>query len=256
MTFTHDEIDAQDLLDRYVRRQLDAATSDAVEEHYFGCDICFAKVTELEALRGAVRQAVDAGTLTDETPALAPIASTPAPARRSSRIIVWSMAASVALALLSGWAVLVRMPALQQQLQQSEQERATLATDLAQVRAAAIAARPAAPVTESNFGLLMLSSERGLDDVPSYSPSTTAPRLAIAIDGPQSPSGTGKITVTGPGATPATVTIDKLVRGANGLWTINLMVREWPRGLYRARLYDSAPNGALLGEYQFRISGQ
>ena len=75
---THDEIEQGDVIDSYVRGDLTPAARDAFEEHYFGCDECFAKVREIETLRGAVHAGAEAGWLAANVPVPAP-----APARRS-----------------------------------------------------------------------------------------------------------------------------------------------------------------------------
>ena len=192
MTLTHEQIEAQDLLDGYVTGRLDAATAEAVEAHYFECDVCFARVTELDALRGAVRDAVDHGDWpADAVPAPVPVAAAP----RQSRIIVWSMAATAVLAAGMGWMAFVQMPALRSQLAATTAERDQSRLDLMWFREKA-ATPPPSPV-EMNFGLITLSSERGVSDVPEFTATTDAPRLVLAIDGPQSPSGKGRLLITG-----------------------------------------------------------
>lgn len=234
MTMTHAEIDTQDLIDRYVRRDLDAATAEAFEQHYFACDRCFAQVQELEALRAAVAE------MDDATPALAPV---------SRPFMTWLfMAASLALAAGLGWMVLVRVPGLQQQLDVVTADR-----DRLQAAPPVIATPPDAPLATPNVALLVVSAERGAD-VPTVTLSRGAPGVLLAIDAGPSPDGRARLTIARDGG-PVVLSIDDLRRTDAGVWTVSLPSARLAPGTYRLRLTSAGAGaaGVLIGEYLIRV---
>lgn len=256
MTMTHEQIDAADVIDRYVRGDLDAATSDAFEEHYFECDTCFARVQELESLRGAVRDAVATGALNDEAPAMAhPAAVLPGRTARSTPIMTWlPLAATLALVTGLFWrSAYVQMPALRTELSTISAERDQLKGALDAAKAAPVA--PVTPVAaiEANLPMVTLASERAVGDTPVVQVAADAAHFLVVIDGPPSPNGRGALAiVTGSGA-PIT-SVRGLIRDANGVWTVNLPAASFPAGVYRFRLSADVPNGTLLGEYLLRVT--
>lgn len=248
MTMTHDQIEVQDLIDRYLRGTLDAPTAEAFEEHYFDCDICSAKVTELEALRGAERAAVADGTLSVDAASLsAPVV----PPAGTSITHAWlPLAASVTLAAGLGWMALVEMPSLRKQL-------VTVSADRDLLRSALDSAKAATPRTavalEANVPMVILTSDRAAGDIPLVTLTSSATHFLVVVDGPSSPSGTAQLSISANGAAEVT-TIGGLTRGTNGVWTVSLPNQSYPDAMYRLRLRDDAPNGALLGDYLMKIT--
>jgi len=246
---THEQIAADDMIDRYVRGQVDVATSEAFEEHYFACDECFARVQELETMRGAVRQAVDAGVLMDEVPAVI----RRVPATRRSPIIVWSLAASAVLAAGLGWMAFVQMPRLREQMVAVSADRDQLKGALDQAAAKTAAAATPAAAIETNIALVTLASERAVGDTPTLTVAAGAARVLVVIDGPPSPTGRGRLDISVNGGAVVT-SVHALARDANGLWTVSLPAASFPDAVYRLRLRADAPTGALLGEYVLKIT--
>lgn len=253
---THDEIAADDVIDRYVRGQLDVAASNAFEEHYFECDECFARVEELEALRVAVGHAVADGTLTAEAGPVstaAPGAHRTAPAG-PSMVMTWlPLAASLALAAGLGWMAFVQMPQLRDQVAAISADRDQLkgALDQAAAKAAAPVAPPAA--IEANVAMVTLASERGVESTPAVTIPAGAAHFFVVIDGPPSPNGRGKLDISANGGASLT-SVTALVRDANGVWTVSLPAALFSNGTYRFRLSADAPGGALLGEYILKVT--
>jgi hypothetical protein len=61
----HQEIEQQDIIERYVRRQLPPAERRAFQEHYFACDECFEQVQTTARFVAAVRQASRKGSFAE-----------------------------------------------------------------------------------------------------------------------------------------------------------------------------------------------
>jgi anti-sigma factor RsiW len=242
---THEQIAADDVIDRYVRGQLDAAASNEFEEHYFACDECFAAVQELEALRSAVRHAVDDGALRDDTSGMRVAPAVPV---RRPPIIIWSLAASAVLAAGLGWMAFVQMPQLREHIAAVSADRDQLKATLDQALAKASA--PAA--VEANIAMVTLASERGVGDTPTVKIAAGAAHFLVVIDGPPSPSGRARLDVSVNGGA-AVMSVSALVRDANGVWTVSLPAALFADNTYRLRLSADAPSGALLGEYVLRV---
>src|SRR6266571_422975 len=69
---THQEIEHQDIIERYVRNDLSAADRGAFQEHFFACDECFEQVQLTERFIAGVNHAAATGVL-QNAPAAAPL---------------------------------------------------------------------------------------------------------------------------------------------------------------------------------------
>ena len=62
----HSKIKNEDIVERYARNQLAPEERQTFEEHFFGCDECFAELQSVEALVEGVRDASARGLLNDQ----------------------------------------------------------------------------------------------------------------------------------------------------------------------------------------------
>ena len=65
---THQEIEHQEIIERYVRNELSSADRTAFQEHFFACDECFGRVQMTERFIAGVGHSAEAGVL-NSTPA-------------------------------------------------------------------------------------------------------------------------------------------------------------------------------------------
>lgn len=91
---THQEIEKQEIIERYVRHQLAADERCAFQEHYFTCAECFEQVQTMARFVAGVRQAARQGVLSEAVaPAWWQMIFHPA----------FGLAAAAALVLVVGW---------------------------------------------------------------------------------------------------------------------------------------------------------
>jgi hypothetical protein len=248
-TMTHDEIEAAGIVDRFVAGTLDTATSDAFEEHFFGCDECFARVQSLEALRSAVRHAAVRGELSAPIQPVRRAETTTA--SRPSAMSWLPMAASLVLAAGLGWMALVEIPSLRGELESSRNDRDQLRAALDNVpKSPAVSA----PAIEANLAMVTLSAERGITPATTVTLDPTASQFVVIIDAPASPSGNGRLEITSNSSGASVASVGGLIPGANGLWSVSLPASSFPDGTYRVRLRADSAGGGLLGEYVLTVS--
>ena len=121
---THQEIEQQDLIERYVRKQLSAGESAAIEEHFFACDKCFDDVQATERFVTGIRQAAAAEKLGGRSVQGFEIPSSGFGWLKPA----FAAAAFAILALLMGlgWLAFYQMPRLRDQLAQAQHEKQQL----------------------------------------------------------------------------------------------------------------------------------
>ncbi len=66
LTFDHQKIEQEEIIERYVMRQLSEEEEAAFEEHFFGCDECFEKVKLTEKAIAGIRAAAREGLLEEK----------------------------------------------------------------------------------------------------------------------------------------------------------------------------------------------
>src|SRR2546425_32094 len=149
----HQQIEDQEIIERYARNQLAPEERLAFEEHFFSCEECFEKLQTTERFIAGVRDASGRGMLNSG------IAGT-APARMWRAWMLPTLAASscaaVVFAALTGWLFFFQLPRLHQQLEQtSAQVRAQQETLAALQKQIAFAVQ-----VEANVPLVMLQATR------------------------------------------------------------------------------------------------
>ena len=238
----HPEIERDEIVERYVQRRLNAEDERSFEDHYFGCDQCFANVQALEQLRAGVRDAARAG-------ALAP----PQPAARS--IPTWwawvlgaSVAATVALPSVAAWQYFKQVRDLRGRL---DLATAALATERAAARANAGQVRT--PESENSIAFVMLSASRDANRPDTVVLAPAAPRLLLWIDTAPARFTEFRLDITDANKR-AIVSVDHLRRNAYGALLASVPADKLPTGEVRITLSGEAPPPAtLVGDYRLTI---
>jgi hypothetical protein len=243
----HQDIEDQEIIERYVRDQLSPEERRAFEEHFFGCEECFRKLEIMERFIAGIDYAGNRGLLAGEVEGRA---------RRSiwSGWLVPAFAASACAALIlgafSGWLYFSQMPRMRQQLRQS-------AADLRvqqEVRAALERQIVSSIQTEANVPLVMLQATR---DVQAAANEVSIPpgakHLVLWVEVPAGKSSRFRLQVDA--ADNRTVdAVDNLQRNTYGALAVSLPAEALQPGDYRIRLTSQEPPPlSLVGEYRLKI---
>lgn len=243
----HQQIENEEIIERYVRNQLDPEERKSFEEHFFACDDCFQKLQATERFIAGIRDAAARGVL--------PV--NPQASRSGSRIASWwipafevSTVAALLLASVSAWQYFVEMPRMRQQLSQSTAElraqqeaRATLERQITTSIQA-----------EANLPLVMLQATRDVQATPNeVNVSPGAKHLVLWVEVPPGKSRRFRLQVDA--ADNRTVeTLNNLQRNTYGAVAVSLPVEALQAGDYRVRLTSQEPPPAsLVGEYRLKI---
>ena len=237
---THDDIERGEMAELYVRGRLNDADRAAFEEHYFGCDACFEEVQRLEQFIAGVR----------ELPApviVMPLWRQPA--------FLGAMAAFLAMAVLSVWALLVDRARLTQEVADARRVSTDAASrlqmaerELAMRRAAAAAPVPSLAGT---LPLLMLEATRA-EGVPSIQVPAGAGTLALWLEPPPA-ADTARYRLEVLHGNDAVVTIAGLRRNSYGALAVSVPAEKLMGGAYRARLLLEQAQPSLVGDYRFEV---
>jgi hypothetical protein len=243
---THQDVEDRDLVDRYVRGELDTAESEEFESHYFECDACFAAVRDVERLRAAAISDAHA------SPQIAAPISAP-PATAASTGWTWiPLAASLVLAAGAGWMTLKQMPQLRSELAETERERDQLKD---QAAAAATAPAPHADVVapEANVPIAMLQSERDAAAEPTaVSVPAGASHVIVWINAAASTAPVRLIVESADGREISHA--DGLTRNTSGAYVVSFPAAPLTPAIYRLRLVGGTNAGSpLIGEYLLRV---
>jgi hypothetical protein len=240
---THNQVETQGLIERYVRHELPAEEATAVEEHYFGCDACFESLQVTEKFVAGVRVAGRKGWLDSrgETPGLL----VPAFGLASAFTIV------VAVGL--GWLWFVRLPATEAKL------RAAVAqTRVDEVRISELDQRAALErVPEPNVPVVILTADRAAGVSNQLTLDSKSRNVLLWIDAPPSTAGTQFHVVVSSGS--LSRSIDGVVRNSNGALAVGLPSSELPDGDYTVRVFRDNERAdkehrPLFGEYRVKIA--
>jgi hypothetical protein len=235
-----DHMTDQELIERYVRRQLSTEDAAALEEHLFQCDQCFEQVQSTEKFVDGVRYAARKGWL--DAPREAQRWLFPAFGLAAAGLLV-------AIAALS-WLLLIRTPAREAMLAgalatvQAQQQRLTELD-----RRAALDLR-----AEANVPVAILTADRDAGGGNLLTVGPESRNAILWIDLPQQRPGTSfRADITS-----ASGTFKKSVEGlkpnANSALAASVPVSDLPDGRYRVRLTKEGPSAILIGEYKLIIS--
>src|SRR5215470_8478053 len=145
----HSRIEQEDIVERYARKQLTPEEQYAFEEHFLGCEECFAKLQEMDRFLAGMRDAGERGLLNERVQATA----------ARSRWFLPALAAATCAVLFgtaSGWMYLREMPRLHSELDQARTQLIVEKQQRAELEQKAAAVETA----EANVPLVMLQTSR------------------------------------------------------------------------------------------------
>ena len=242
----HQQIEDQEIIERYARNQLAPEERRAFEEHFFSCEECFEKLQATERFIAGVRDAGARGMLNSG------IAGT-APARTWRAWMLPTLAvsscAAVAFAAMAGWVYFFQMPRLRQELTQTSSD-----LHAQQEARAALEKQTAISQVETNIPLVMLQATRDVQTSPSdVVLPASAQHLVLWVEVPATSFRSFRFQVDSLDNRPV-ATLENLKRNSYGALAVSLPTQVLQPGEYRIRLTGQEPSPAsLLGEYRVRI---
>ena len=276
----HSHIEGQQIVERYVRNQLDDAQRDEFEAHFFECDECFMNLQTMERFIAGVRYGAEAGLISANL------------TEPQSYFSLWfkpafaiTAVASVVLTAVVVWLAFVRVPELRDQITRERSAREELETrkqreiDELNVRLAnqpvsngqTIAsanttsqsqAEGAKRKTNSdtseliarNVPLVVLEATRGADETNHIKMSPDASHFACWIEvGPSVPSQNFHVEAFNESGGLVAL-ISEIRKNSKGAVVATFPAEKFPAGEYRLRLYRlPKSDSSLIGEFKLRI---
>lgn len=237
----HSKIQNEEIVERYVRNQLVPEERQAFEEHYFGCDECFAKLQSVEAFVEGIRDASARGLLKDQ------------PATATSSIWTWAFAcvtcAALILSGILGWKYLHDTVELRGQL-----ARATDQLQAERLERSGLEARSnAVEQPEANIPVAMLQASRSGDAPSVIVLQPGARHLVLWIELGSSRYRYFRVDAFSSGNRLVS-SLDHLASNRYGAVTASLPTDQLPAGDFRITLTgQDPPPAALAGEYHLQI---
>lgn len=233
----HDQIETDQVIERYVRKELADQERRAFEEHFLGCTECFDKVQEMERFVAGVRYASGAGLLTTKP-----------------RPRWWSPPAFAAVAVILLIAGGVWVWSLRQSLDQAVRREMALARELQQTKAGAAALAETLPdLRAGNLPLAILDANRSEDAATQLTVPASAAVVALWIQ-------------VGVGSSQQSFAIDLsniageiidsvagLKKNHYGALAVALPAKRLSPGTYTVRLSSENPR-ALLAQYTLKVT--
>ena len=126
---THQQIQDNEVIERYVRQKLTPAERQAFQEHFFQCDECFEQAQITARFIAGVREAAESGVLAPNRVPLNKAGGLSFPISLLRPMIAFSFAASLLFAVAFAWLWFSQVPGLRREIaserearQKSEQE--------------------------------------------------------------------------------------------------------------------------------------
>lgn len=244
----HQDIEDQEIVERYVRNQLSPEERRAFEEHFFGCEECFEKLQVMERFIAGIDDAGNRGLL-DSTRS-----TEPSPVRSWGfwmfPALASSSCAAILLAIVTGWTLFSEMPKLRNQLNQASADVSAQRRAIGDLQKQIASAGQA----EANVPLVMLQATRdaqaSLNEV--LLPAGVG-RLVLWVEVPTGKFRSFRLQVEAEDRHPV-VTLDHLQRNSYGALAASLPAEQLQPGEFRIMLTgEEPPPASLLAEYKLRI---
>jgi hypothetical protein len=243
----HQQIEDEEIIERYVRNQLVPEERKAFEEHYFTCEECFEKLEATERFIAGVHDAGSRGLLGR---GVGEAASRSGWRASMLPIVAASACAAALFAAVTGWVLFLQMSKLREQLKQ------TAANLRAEQAARAVLEQQIASVNQAelNLPLVMLQATRDVQAAPTeVTVPSEAKHLVLWVEVSAGNSRSFRLQVDTADNRPFEQ-FDNLQRNTYGALAISLPVEALQPGVYRIRLSRQEPLPVtLLEEYRLRI---
>ena len=236
----HSKIQNDDIVERYARDQLAPEERQAFEEHFFGCDECFAELQSVEAFVAGIRHASARGVLSDQR-ATAPSIST--------WIFASAMCAALALCGIIGWKYLSDTVELRAQLARATDQLRAERTVSSGLEAKSNDLERA----EANVPVAMLQASRAGEAPSAVVLQSGARHLVLWIELGPSRYRDFRVDIFSTG-NHLVGSLDHLALNPYGAVTASLPTDQLPSGDFRITLTgQDPPPAALAGEYRLQI---
>lgn len=244
----HQDIEDQEIIERFVRNLLSPEERRVFEEHFFGCEECFAKLQIMERFIAGLDDAGNRGLL-DSSPSAGG-----SPGRAWSSWMFPALAASscaaIVLAIVTGWTLFSQMPKLRMQLNRASADVSAQREAIAALQKQITSAGQA----ETNVPLVMLQATR--DAQAAVNEAVLPPgsgHLVLWVEVPPTKFRSFQLRVETSDHRPV-LTLDQLQRNPYGALTASLPVDRLQPGEFRIMLTGQEPPPAsLLAEYTLRV---
>lgn len=256
---THQEIENQEIIERYVRHKLPAAERRAFEEHYFACDECFEQVQATAQFIAAVRHSSKRGVLVESAVAESGWKALFKPS------FIFAVAAAAALAIALGY-VFSQPASSQREDVAREQEQKTKETEIGKPTPTpadvAINRPPPTPApinpAQAKAPVVLLGAER---DSRSGGNQLTLPanaasaKLLIEVE-PGTRFDSFQLQLLD-AAKRSVKTFSGIKASSQGLVTVNVPAELLPNGKFLVKLYGAkGGERELVGEYDLTVRRQ
>jgi hypothetical protein len=235
---THPEIEQREIFEGYLRGRLSPAEREAFEDHYFGCDQCFAQVKEAGIFAAGMRDAVASGSL-EEKP----------------RRIWWAypgfgFAATAATVCLAAWLGWFELPRLRSELAAQREQTSRQMQRNSELTQQLAMARP----TAGNLPLLILDATRAAEAPPWKLPQDARQLALWAEVGPSAQFAAYRLDVVD-SKDQLRDSIAGLVKNSYGAVAAVIPSDRLSAQSYRVRLYGLGGDRArLVAEYGLTIT--
>ena len=237
----HSKIEHEEIVERYVRNQLAAEERQAFEEHFFGCDECFARLQSVEAFVAGIRDASARGLLKDQQATATP------------SIWTWAFACGMGVALILcgviGWKYRTDTVELRAQLARAADQLQADRLEHSGVGAKTDFVEQG----EANVPVAMLQASRAGEAASSVTLGSGARHLVLWIEPGPSRYQHFRVDVFTPD-NHLIRSLDHLSINSYGAVTASLPTDQLPSGAFRITLTgQDPPPAALAGEYHLQI---
>ena len=238
----HSKIKNEEIVERYARNQLAPEERQAFEEHFFGCDECFAELQSVETFVASVRDASARGLLNDHDTAAT-----------SPSIWKWTSASAMCAALVLcgviGWKYLRDTAELRAQLSRTTDQLRAERLERSVLEAKSNAVEQA----EANVPVAMLQASRSGEPRSAIVLQSGAQHLVLWIELGPSRYHDFRVDVFS-SDNHLIDSLDHLALNYYGAVTASLPTDQLPSGDFRITLTgQDPPPAALAGEYHLQV---
>ena len=279
MTMKHSQVEDQQIIERYVRNQLDDDQRNEFQAHFFDCDECFTNLQTTERFIAGVQYGAETGLITDDLTKPVSLAY----GRRWFKPAFGITAfATLVLTAVVAWLALVRLPELRDQVMRernayadleirkqreidelngrlakqptSDGQRIGSEDTILQSKTDRKTGSAASDLIAHNVPLVVLEAARGADDANQIKLSPNTSRFACWIEvGPSEQSQNFRVEVFDESGTLLAL-VSEIRKNGKGAVVVTFAAQKFSSGEYRIRLYRlPKSDSSLIGDYKLHI---